>query len=81
MNEWTTSDIVLLCVAIYISVMTLVRLMRAHRDKVMANLKNELLQQQRLQVEQELEESKQRKQQEREKQRVDQHSQHHSNPV
>ena len=78
MNDWTTADIVLLCVATYISVTTLVRLMRAHHDKVMANLKNETMQRQRLQVEQELEESKQQKQQEREKQRVDQH---HSNPV
>jgi len=68
MTDWTMSDIVLLCVAAYVSIVALVRLMRAHRDKVVADLQSEWMDQQRRKAEQEYEEHKQRKKQPRKQQ-------------
>ena len=68
MTDWTTSDIVLLCVAAYVSIAALVRLTHGHRDKVVADLQSEWIEQQRSKAEQEYEEQKQRKKQQRKQQ-------------
>ena len=76
MTEWTTSDIVLLCVAAYVSIVALVRLMRAHRDKVVMELQSEWMEQQRGKAEQEYEARKQQKKQQR-KQQDEERRAHH----
>ena len=68
MMDWTTMDMLLLGIAAYVAVAALVRLMRGHRDKVVAELQNKWLEQQRLKAEQEIEELQRQKQQERQQQ-------------
>lgn len=56
MAEWSTWDIVVLVAAGYIAIMTLVRLMRNHRDRTVSELQRQWeLEQQRKHEEQRLE--------------------------
>ena len=72
MAGWTTVDVVLLLIAAYVSVTALVRLMQWHRDKIVAELQSEWLEDQQRKAEEELQERKRqarevRKQQEEER--------------
>ena len=58
MWDWNTADILLLCIVAYVAVIGFVRLMRGHRDKMVADLQVKWMEQQRLKVEQNFEERK-----------------------
>ena len=58
MWDWNAADILLLCIAAYVAVIGFVRLMRGHRDKMVAELQVKWMEQQRLKVEQNFEERK-----------------------